>query len=215
MFVSAFYNKVFQNLAELNIHVHIWQMPVELTGPIQPFSENTKQASYGPDAVRRHWQILLQVHRVFTRFRAHFIGKVSPVHFFWGAFDLAVTRFSGKTAPKHPGGAPNCADWVMEEAYSHEVSSAGFWPGSGLGEAAFYSYTYPEPDGFSKYTIRPKGAYYHKELREFILPYENVRTANEPDTQLLEFLQSMYEAAADLANWDRKGLEVGKDSRAK
>ena len=127
MFVSAFYNKVFQNLAELNIHVHIWQMPVELTGPIQPFSENTKQASYDPDAVRRHWQILLQVHRVFTRFRAHFIGKVTPVHFFWGAFDLAVTGFSGKTAPKHPGGAPNCADWVMEEAYSHEVSSAGFW----------------------------------------------------------------------------------------
>jgi hypothetical protein len=162
MFVSAFYNKVFQNLAELNIHVHIWQMPVELPGPIQPFSENTKQASYGPDAVRRHWQI-----------------------------------------------------WGMEEAYSHEVSSAGFWPGSGLGEAAFYSYTYPEPDGFSKYSIRPKGAYYHKELREFILPYENVRTANEPDTQLLEFLQSTYEPAADLANWDRKGLEVGKDSRAK
>jgi Family of unknown function (DUF5996) len=150
---------------------------------------------------------LLQVHRVFTNFRVRFIGKVSPIHFFWGAFDLAVTRFSGRTAPKHPGGAPNCADWVMEEAYSHEVSSAGFWPGAGLGEAAFYSYAYPEPEAFGEYPVQPKAAYYHKELREFILPYEAVRTADEPDAMLLEFLQYTYEAAANLAGWDRDALE--------
>jgi hypothetical protein len=132
---------------------------------------------------------------------------VSPVHFFWGAFDLAVTRFSGRTAPKHPGGAPNCADWVMEEAYSHEVSSAGFWPGAGLGEAAFYSYAYPEPDGFGEYPVRPEEAYYHSELGEFVLPYEAVRTADAPDTMLLDFLQSAYEAAAELADWDRSALE--------
>jgi hypothetical protein len=156
---------------------------------------------------------LLQIHRVFTEFRARFIGKVSPVHFFWGAFDLAVTRFSGRTAPKHPGGAPNCADWVMEEAYSHEVSSAGFWPGAGLGEAAFYAYAYPQPDGFSEYSVRPEAAYYHKELGEFILPYEAVQTADEPDTVLLDFLQSTYEAAADLAGWDRNKLERNADPR--
>jgi hypothetical protein len=215
MSVADFYEKVFQNLEDLNINVHIWQMPVEIPSPIQPFSENTEQASYDPEAVRRFWKILLQVHRIFTSFRAHFIGKVSPVHFFWGAFDLAVTRFSGKTAPKHPGGAPNCADWVMEEAYSHEVSSAGFWPGAGLGEAAFYSYAYPEPTGFSNYSIRPKECYYHKDLREFILPYETIRKADEPDSLLMDFLQSTYEAAADLGKWDRKGLERKKDPRFK
>jgi hypothetical protein len=156
---------------------------------------------------------LLQVHRVFTDFRARFIGKVSPVHWFWGAFDLAVTRFSGRIAPKHPGGAPNCADWVMEEAYSHEVSSAGFWPGAGLGEAAFYAYAYPEPDGFSNYSVQPEAAYYHNELGEYILPYEAVRTANKPDAALLDFLQSTYEAAADLAQWDRIALERKSDHR--
>jgi hypothetical protein len=135
MSVASFYRKLMQRLEELDIMVHIWPMPVEIPGPVKPFSENTGRAAYDPEAVTRFWRVLLQIHRVFTEFRARFVGKVSPVHFFWGAFDLAVTRFSGRTAPKHPGGAPNCADWVMEEAYSHEVSSAGFWPGAGLGEA--------------------------------------------------------------------------------
>ena len=196
-----------QALSELEMEVRIWPMPVEIPDPIQSFPKNETQASYDPEAVKRFWRALVKVHRLFTDFRARFIGKVSPVHFFWGAFDLAVTRFSGRTAPKHPGGAPNCADWVMEEAYSHEVSSAGFWPGAGLGEAAFYAYAYPEPDGFSEYPVRPEAATYHKELGEFILPYEAVRTADEPDNALLDFLQSTYEAAADLAGWDRVGLE--------
>jgi hypothetical protein len=169
MSVAAFYGKTMRALKALDIEAHIWPMPVEIPDPIQPFPENEVQAAYDPEAVERFWRALLQVHRVFTEFRARFIGKVSPVHFFWGAFDLAVTRFSGRTAPKHPGGAPHCADWVMEEAYSHEVSSAGFWPGAGLGEAAFYAYAYPEPDGFSERAVRPEAAYYHKEIGEFIL----------------------------------------------
>jgi hypothetical protein len=187
-------------------------MPVEIPDPIQPFPENKEQAAYDSEAVRRFWRALVQTHRVLTDFRARFIGKVSPVHFFWGSFDLAVTRFSGRTAPKHAGGAPNIADWVMEEAYSHELSSAGFWPGAGLGEAAFYAYAYPQPDGFSEYPVRPEAAYYHQELGEFILPYEAVRTADEPDTLLLDFLQSTYDAAADLARWDRNTLERDTDS---
>jgi len=207
MSVAQFYKNLMRGLRELDIELRIWQIPVEIPGPVQPFSENETQASYDSEAVGRFWQVLLQAHRVFTEFRARFIGKVSPVHFFWGAFDLAVTRFSGQAAPKHPGGAPNCADWVMQEAYSHEVSSAGFWPGAGLGEAAFYAYAYPEPEGFSEFTVRPEAAYYHKDLGEFILPYEAVRTADEPDAVLLEFLQSTYAAAADLAGWDRKQLE--------
>ncbi len=213
MSVANFYRKLMKALGEMDIEVRIWTIPVEIPNPVQPFPENEKQASYDPEAVGRFWQALLQMHRVFTDFRAHFIGKVSPVHFFWGAFDLAVTRFSGRTARKHPGGAPNCADWVMEEAYSHEVSSAGFWPGAGLGEAAFYAYAYPEPDGFSEYIVQPEAAYYHKELGEFILPYEAVRTADEPDIVLLDFLQSTYEAAADLAGWDRNALERKADPR--
>jgi hypothetical protein len=144
---------------------------------------------------------------VFKDFRARFIGKVSPVHFFWGAFDLAVTRFSGRDAPRHPGGVPNCADWVMEEAYSKELSSAGFWPGTGLGEAAFYSYAYPEPDGYREYDVQPEAAYYLDEMGEYVLPYEAVRTADDPAATLLAFLQSTYEAAADRADWDRDALE--------
>ncbi|WP_307724531.1 DUF5996 family protein [Nitrosococcus oceani] len=191
----------------MHIETPIWPVPVEIPNPIQPFPEDEAYGAYDPEPVERFWRALLQVHRVFTGFRARFIGKVSPVHFFWGAFDLAVTRFSGRTAPKHPGGIPNCADWVAEEAYSHEVSSAGFWPGAGLGEAAFYAYAYPEPDDFRKYAVGPEAAYYHEALGEFILPYEAVRMADEPDTVLLEFLQRTYEAAADLAKWDRHGLE--------
>lgn len=207
MSVAAFYRKIADGLAEMDIEFSIWSFPVELPDPIQSFANNETQAAYDADAVERFWRVLLQVHRVFTVFRSRFIGKVSPVHFFWGAFDLAVTRFSGRTAPKHPGGAPNCADWVMEEAYSHEVSSAGFWPGAGLGEAAFYAYAYPSPDGFSEYPVRPETAYFHKDLGEFVLPYEAVRQADSPDEALLEFLQCTYEAAADLAGWDRNELE--------
>ena len=213
MSVADFYNKILRALDELNIEVRIWPMPVELPDPIQPFYVNEKHASYDSEAVGRFHRTLMQVHCVFTNFRARFIGKVSPVHFFWGAFDLAVTRFSGKVAPKHPGGAPNCADWVMEEAYSHEVSSAGFWPGAGLGEAAFYAYAYPEPEGFSKFSVQPAGAYYNTELGEYILPYEAVRTANNPEAVLMDFLQSTYEAAADLAEWDRSALERKNDLR--
>lgn len=207
MTVADFYRKIMRTLDNLDIKARIWPMPVEIPDPIQPFPEDEEHAAYDPESVERFWRALVQVHRVFIAFRARFIGKVSPVHFFWGAFDLAVTRFSGRTAPKHPGGVPNCADWVMEEAYSHEVSSAGFWPGDGLGEAAFYSYAYPEPDGLSAYSIQPGAAYYHEDLREFILPYDAVRTAGNPDETLLRFLQSTYEAAADLGGWDRAALE--------
>jgi len=207
MSVAEFYRRIMRTLGELDVNARIWPMPVEIPGPIQPFPENEAQGAYDREAVGRFWRTLLQVHRVLTEFRARFVGKVSPVHFFWGAFDLAVTRFSGRPAPRHPGGAPNCADWVMEEAYSHEVSSAGFWPGVGLGEAAFYAYAYPQPDGFREYPVRPAAAYYHADLGEFILPYEAVRTADDPDAVLLEFLQSTYEAAADLAGWDRDALE--------
>jgi hypothetical protein len=171
------------------------------------FEVDEQHASYDPAAMQRFWRALVQADRVLSRFRARFIGKVSPVHFFWGAFDLAVTRFSGRTAPKHPGGAPNCADWVMEEAYSHEVSSAGFWPGAGVGEACFYAYAYPAPEAFAEYRVEPAAAYYHSTLGEFVLPYEAVRTAADPDAALLAFLQTTYEAAADLAKWDRRALE--------
>jgi hypothetical protein len=213
MSVAAFYRKIMRALGDLDIQTRIWPMPVEIPDPIQPFHENETHKAYDPEAVERLWQAMVQVQRVFTKFRAGFIGKVSPVHLFWGAFDLAVTRFSGRTAPKHPGGAPNCADWVMQEAYSHEVSSAGFWPGAGLGEAAFYAYAYPEPDGFRNYPVKPKAAYYSKELAEFILPYEAVRTADDPEIDLMDFLQSSYAAAADLAAWDRDALERGTHCR--
>jgi hypothetical protein len=154
---------------------------------------------------------LVQADCVFTAFRARFLGKVSPVHLFWGSFDLAVTRFSGRTAPPHPGGAPNCADWVMQEAYSHELCSAGFWAGTGLGEAAFYAYAYPAPDGFAEYPVKPAAAYYHQGLGEFVLPCEAVRTADVPDDALLAFLQSTYEAAAETGGWDRAALDYPVD----
>ena len=207
MSVAAFYRKTMRMLDDLGIEVEIFPKPVEVPDPIQPFPEDETHASYDADAVHRFWRALVQADRVFKAFRARFIGKVSPVHFFWGAFDLAVTRFSGRDAPAHPGGVPNCADWVMEEAYSKELSSAGFWPGTGLGEAAFYSYAYPEPDGFREREIEPEPAYYLDDMGGFVLPYEAVRTADEPDAVLLTFLQSTYEAAADLAGWDRNALE--------
>jgi hypothetical protein len=209
MSVADFFAKTMRALRELGIEVHVFSRPVEVVEAIR-FEDDRRHASYDRDAVFRFWRALVHAERVLTRFRARFIGKVSPVHFFWGAFDLAVTRFSGKTAPKHPGGVPNCADWVMQDAYSHEVSSAGFWPGSGLGgreEAAFYAYAYPQPAGFSEYPVQPRAASFHAGLREFVLPYEAVRTAEDPDEALLTFLESTYEAAANLAAWDRPALE--------
>lgn len=206
MSVADFYSKIVQMLGELSIHVTIYARPVEVMESI-PFAEDTTHASYDAIAVHRFWSVLVTVEQVFTEFRARFIGKVSPVHLFWGALDLAVTRFSGRTAPKHPGGVPHCADWVMEEAYSHELSSAGFWAGAGLGEAAFYSYAYPAPTGFSECHVLPEAAYFNAEMGEFILPYEAVRTAEDPAQTLLAFLQTTYEGAAILADWDRSALE--------
>lgn len=209
MTVAEFYRKTMTALDELGIEVKIFTRPVEIEEAI-PFEDDVIHKSYDVEMVNRFWQALVQANRVFNQFRAEFIGKSSPVHFFWGAFDLAVTRFSGRTAPKHPGGAPNCADWVMEEAYSHELSSAGFWAGPGLGEPAFYSYTYPAPDGYSSAKAKPEAAYYHGDLGEFILPYHVVQSAENPDSMLLDFLQSTYVAGADLGKWDRVSLEKQK-----
>lgn len=206
MSVAEFYRRLTDALRDMGIRIAIYARPVEVVEAI-PFAEDERHASYDAAAINRYWRVLLQVGRVLNEFRARFVGKVSPVHFFWGAFDLAVTRFSGRTAPMHPGGAPNCADWVMVEAYSHEVSSAGFWPGTGLGEAAFYAYAYPEPPGFRSWRVEPEAAYFMAGLGEFILPYEAVRTAPDPDRALLAFLQGSYEAAAELAHWDRAALE--------
>jgi len=205
--VAAFYRDFMDTLEDLDVPVHIRTTPNEVADAT-PLNLDSHHASYDPAAVTRFWRALSQTDRVLTEFRARFQGKCSPVHFFWGSFDLAVTRFSGRTAPPHPGGIPNLPDWVAREAYSHEVSSAGFWPGGpGLEEAAFYSYAYPEPDGFKSAKVRPADAYYHKDLREFILPYDAVRKAADPDAVLLEFLQSTYEAAANLGRWDRAALE--------
>ncbi len=204
--VADFYRKTMLALAELGITVKIFARPVEVEVAI-PFEKDNQHASYDADAASRFWHALVLVDGVLKDFRARFIGKVSPVHFFWGGFDLAVTRFSGRPAPKHPGGAPNVAARVMEEAYSHEVSSAGFWPGTGLGEAAFYAYAYPSPPGFSNYPVQPEAAYFHDKLGEFILPYESVRAAANPPQTLLSFLQTTYEAAATLSDWDRLALE--------
>ena len=205
--VASFYTAVMAALAELGIHVTIDEMPNELPEPIR-FSQDNQHASYDPDAVRRFFQILVNADRVFKQFRTGFLGKASPVHFFWGSFDLAVTRFSGRRAPRHPGGVPHLSDDVACEAYSHEESSAGFWPGSGaIDYPAFYSYAYPEPAGFRTTQVRPDAAFFSEALGEFILPYDAVRTAAEPDQALLDFLQSTYEAAANAAKWDRDALE--------
>jgi hypothetical protein len=205
--VASFYATVMANLAELGISIAIDEMPNELPEPIR-FSEDHQHAAYDPDAVGRFFQILFNADRVFKQFRTGFLGKASPVHFFWGSFDLAVTRFSGRRAPRHPGGVPHLSDDVACEAYSHEVSSAGFWPGSGaIDYPAFYSYAYPEPAGFRTAPLRPDAAFFSDTLGEFILPYDAVRTAVQPDQALLEFLQSTYEAAANAAKWDRDALE--------
>jgi hypothetical protein len=207
--VADFYRRTMATLDELGLPVPIFSRPVEIPVAIR-FEEDRQHASYDPRPAHLFWRALVQAERVLSRFRAGFIGKVSPVHFFWGGFDLAVTRFSGRTAPRHPGGIPNCPDRVMVEAYSHQVSSAGFWPGSGLGgdeAASFYSYTYPQPPGFDTRPVQPAAAFFHRTMGEFILPYEAVRAAAEPDQALLAFLQSTYEAAAELGAWDRTALE--------
>jgi hypothetical protein len=194
-------------LAELDVPVRIHTMPNEIPDAI-PFEQDRVHAAYDPAAATRFWRALVQVARVFGVFRAGFIGKCSPVHFFWGSFDLAVTRFSGRTAPPHPGGVPNMPDWVAREAYSHEVSSAGFWPGNdGYPTPVFYSYAYPEPPGFRDGPVRPAAARFDTGLGEFVLPYDAVRACADPDATLLAFLQSTYDAAADRAAWDRVALE--------
>jgi Family of unknown function (DUF5996) len=205
--VASFHAAILAALAELGIHIAIDEMPSELPEPIR-FSEDNQHASYDPDAVRRFLQILVNADRVFKQFRTGFLGKASPVHFFWGSFDLAVTRFSGRRAPRHPGGVPHLSDEVACEAYSHEESSAGFWPGSGaIDYPAFYCYAYPEPAGFRAAKVKPDAAFFSEALGEFILPYDAVRAAADPDKALLEFLQSTYEAAANSAKWDRDALE--------
>ncbi|MGA8046191.1 MAG: DUF5996 family protein [Dermatophilaceae bacterium] len=203
--VRDFHAELMARLDELALATEIWPVPVELPDAI-PFPDDEVHTAYDPAAVTAFWRMLVEIERVFDRFRADFVGKSSPVHLFWGALDLATTRFSGRSAPPHPGGAPNCGPHVMHEAYSHEVSSAGFWPG-GDGEGIFYSYAYPEPDGYRTYAVGPDGAHFSEALGEFVLPYAAVRTAPDPDAALLEFLQSTYEAAADLAGWNRAALE--------
>jgi hypothetical protein len=210
MSVATFYRQTMDAMASLGIEVKIHTTPSEIANPI-PFDQDEQHTTYDPDAVHRYWCALVQADRVFNQFRSRFIGKVSPVHLFWGALDLAVTRFSGRTAPRHPG-VPILPDAVTHEAYSHEVSSAGFWPGGALPdggaiEAMFYSYAYAAPEGFADANVRPEAAFYSKEMGEFMLPYEAVRTSASPDDTLMEFLQSTYDAAADLAKWDRAALE--------
>jgi hypothetical protein len=189
------------------IEVKIWPVPVEVETSI-PFPEDRTHASYDAEAANGLWRLLAQSDRVLKRFRGRFLGKASPVHFFWGGFDLATTRFSGRRAPLHPGGVPNVGDWVMHEAYSHECASLGFWPGGGpVSEPVFYAYAYPEPDGYRSYPVEPAAASYNEDMREFMLPYEAVRTAASPDQALLDFAQTTYAAAADRGNWERTALE--------
>ncbi|MGZ3241790.1 MAG: DUF5996 family protein [Burkholderiaceae bacterium] len=205
--VADFYRELFSHLSALGLDIRIHPVPNEVVNAI-PFEQDTLHASYDAEYVTRFWRALVQVDRVFKQFQSGFVGKSSPVHFFWGSFDLAVTRFSGRIAPKHPGGIPNCPDWVMREAYSHEVSSCGFWPGNdAMPYAAFYAYAYPVPQGYSTRRVHPDHASYNATFGEFILPYDEVREADSPDATLLAFLQDTYEAAADLSGWDRVALE--------
>ncbi|MEO5722221.1 MAG: DUF5996 family protein [Chthoniobacterales bacterium] len=211
MTVAEFYEQLMNALRELRLEVKISGVPNEVD-PVIPFAQDRTHSAYDAAFAQRFWRVLLQTDRVFKDFRARFIGKCSPVHFFWGSFDIAVTRFSGRVAPKHPGGVPHLPDVIAQEAYSHEVSSAGFWPGNeAIPEPVFYCYAYPAPDGFAEAFVRPPEAYWSTALREFMLPYDAVRTAEDPDQKLLDFLQSTYEAAAELAKWDRAALERGTD----
>jgi len=211
--VATFYRRLMEAMAALGVHVTINKKPNEVAEPI-PFDQDETHRAYDAEYAARFWRVLLQTTRVFTTFRARFIGKVSPIHLFWGAPDLAVTRFSGRPAPPHRGGIPNLPDTVAREAYSHEVSSAGFWPGGGpIPYAAFYSYAYPEPAGFADARVQPAEAFYSKDLGEFLLPYDAVRKSPRPDDALLAFLQSTCDAAADLGKWDRAALERGTNSK--
>jgi hypothetical protein len=204
--VAAFYRQVMDELGKIGTPVHIWPVPVEIAEPI-PFAQDETHRAYDAEYAQRFWRALLQATRVFTIFRARFMGKVSPIHLFWGALDLACTRFSGRTAPEHPSMA-GLPDRVTRDAYSHEVSSCGFWPGGSGFEALFYSYAYPQPPGYAESSIAPAQASFDPKLGEFVLPYEDVRRSANPDSALLQFLQSTYEAAANCAHWDRAALEV-------
>jgi hypothetical protein len=200
--VAAFYAEFMSALHSLGIEVKIWTMPVEVPTPVD-FEKDTQHASYDPEYAHRFWRILILCENIFQEFRAGFIGKSSPIHFFWGSFDLCVTRFSGRRAPERPG-----ADFVTREAYSHEVISAGFWPGGGdIKGPAFYAYAAPEPPGFAAHPVQPAAAFYHPQMKEFLLMYDDVRRAPSPRQALLSFLQSTYDAGANLAHWDRKELE--------
>jgi hypothetical protein len=208
MSVAEFYRQVMAALDGLGVPVRIWPMPVEIADPVR-FDRDQIHQSYDAEFAQRFWRVLLQCTRVFTVFRARFTGKVSPVHLFWGALDLACTRFSGRPAPEHPS-MPGLADRVTRDAYSHEVSSCGFWPGAPGIEPFFYSYAYPEPAGYSKFLVSPVDASYNSGFGEFVLPYEAMRQSADPDVALLEFLQSTYDAAAECGKWDRAALEVGR-----
>ncbi|HXW14861.1 MAG TPA: DUF5996 family protein [Terriglobia bacterium] len=211
--VAEFYRRLMEEMGKLDLPVAIYKRPNEVPDPIN-FDQDESHRAYDRDYVNRYWRILVQADRVLKEFRARFIGKASPVHLFWGSMDLAVTRFSGRRAPQHRGGIPNLPDWVTQEAYSQEVSSCGFWAGGGaIPYAAFYSYAYPEPEGFSKAPVNPKEAFYSTDFREFILPYDIVRQSEAPDQTLLDFCQSTYEAAANLAHWDRRSLERDHDPK--
>lgn len=213
--VAEFHAEYLTELAAMGIEAQIDGSPNELPEAV-PFHKDRQHSAYDPDFARRFWRILLSSHEVFSYFRTSFLGKVSPIHFFWGGFDLAVSRFSGRRAPLHPGGFPHMPDAVTREAYSHEESSAGFWPGSAGNEyPAYYSYIYPAPEGFSSARVRPAEAFFSKELGEFIVPYETVRNAGDPKACLMEFLQSTYVAAADLAHWDRAALDCELGERGK
>lgn len=207
--VADFHRQTLAALRDLGVEVSILARPVEIEVSI-PFAEDHRLLNYDPAAAHRFWLALIQAHRVMTLFRSRFSGKASPVHFFWGAADLATTRFSGRHAPLHPGGIPNCADWVTQLAYSHEVSSCGFWPGGSPG-GSFYAYAYPEPAGFGAAHVEPAEAFYQEGFGEFLLPYEAVRNAEDPDATLLAFFQTTYDAAAELGAWDRAELEVSAD----
>jgi hypothetical protein len=212
--VAKFYASLMEQMAKLDLHVDIHRLPNEIPDPIA-FDQDEAHHEYDPEYANRFWRILVQVDRVFRTFRAPFTGKCSPVHFFWGGPDLAVTRFSGRRAPKHPGGIPHLPDWVTQEAYCEEVSSCGFWPGGGpIPYAAFYSYAYPEPANFAAAPVQPVEAFYSDDLREFVLPYDVVRQSESPDDTLLQFLQTTYAAAANLAKWDRAELERGDDPKS-
>lgn len=212
--VAAFYANLMEEMRKLDLHVNIYPKPNEVPVPIRFDQDETHQA-YDGEYANRFWRILVQADRVFKEFRGRFIGKCSPVHFFWGAPDLAVTRFSGRRAPEHPGGIPNLPDWITREAYSEEVCSCGFWAGGGpIPYAAFYSYAYPEPAGFAAASVQPGTAFYTSDLRDFILPYDVVRQSESPDATLLEFLQTTYDAAANLAKWDRSSLERGHNTKS-